>query len=249
MSPIKGILILGGVVFVLAIFGANQPTIPKAEQEGWRKGGVSRSEFHTLMFVEVDQAHMQNRVTYDRAVKWLCHTSTVLPTCRIMFYAPGDPFPPANIQTVGLNIPAGYTRTLAMYSAERDGSPGDFHKWDCERAGTVGAPVTALCGAVGMNHAAVISLSLRASRSVGCGWPRYDADAEGVRRFIQQTTNFEERALYQKAYDLFYGSGSSRPDDPANCTRLRSQIEAEASDARKILGVPPPPAQTRVRSR
>lgn len=154
-----------------------------------------------------------------------------------------------NIPSSGAMLPPGYTRTLALYSAGRDGSHGSFDKWDCERAGSSNAPVNALCGVVGVNFDAVAKLSLRASRSVGCGWTLYDADAEGVRSFIQKISNTEERELYQRTYNIFYGTGSTRPDNPADCTRLRAQIEADAANARKVLNVPSQPVQTRSRGR
>lgn len=249
MSSTRWLLAIGIFVVAALSWAAKRDTIPEIEQMGWRQGGSTRSQFQTLMFVEVDQAHLQDRATYDRAINWLCHTSSAPPNCRVAFYAPGDPFPPANTPPSGAILPPGYTRTLALYSAEKDGSRGSFDKWDCERAGSSNAPVGALCGTIGVNFDAVIKLSLRASRSVGCGWSLYDADAEGVRSFIQRISNVEERELYQRAYNTFYGTGSTRPDNSADCTRLRPQIEADASNARKVLNVPSQPLQPRPRGR
>lgn len=243
------LLAMGAAIFAILSWAATKDTFREKEQIGWRQGGSTRSQFQTLMFVEIDRDHLQDRTTYDRAVNWLCHSSSTPPNCRVAFYAEGDPFPPANTPSSGAMLPPGYTRTLALYSAKKDGSRGSFDKWDCERAGSLNAPVSGLCGAIGLNYDAVTKLSLRASRSVGCGWSLYDADAEGVRSFIQKTSNAEEQEIYQRAYNTFYGTGSNRPDNPADCTRLRAQIEAGASNARKVLNVPPQPVQPRPRGR
>ena len=249
MIAARWLLTIGISVVAILSWIAKRDTIPATEQVGWRQGGSTRSQFQNLIFVEVDQAYLQDRATYDRAIKWLCHAPSAPSNCRVAFYAPGDPFPPANTPTSGAMLPPGYTRTLALYSAEKDGSRGSFDKWDCERAGSSKAPVDALCGTIGVNFDAVAKLSLRASRSSGCGWNIYDADVAGVRSFIQKTSSVEERELYQRAYDTFYGTGSTRPDNPADCTRLRPQIEADASNARKVLNVPPQPVQPRPRGR
>lgn len=238
-----GIICIGLFVFGLVALKGQGPS--QKSGVGWEARSSAHNNLQDTYFVVVDAAHVKDRATYDQAVQRLCPSSKAgWPICRVAFYAPNDPVPPASITPIGILIPEGYRRVLAIYSTTQDAAPGEIGVWDCERAGEAGAPAGALCGAVRTYFDAVTRLSLRASRSVGCGWPHYDADIEGVRRFIQQVPNNEQRVLYERVSALFYGSGSSRPDDLADCTRLRSNIEADAVNARKVLGVVPPPPQS-----
>jgi hypothetical protein len=204
---IAALVLVGIIVAVISI--SNR----KKSGEGWEERGGAHNNLQDAYFVMVDKAHMKNRAIYDQAAHAFCPASkTGWPICQVVFYAPGDLVPPPGTQVSGAMIPEGYRRVLAIYATSQDGTPAAFGAWDCERAGEAGAPASALCGRIRAYFDAVSQLSLRASRSVGCGWARYDADIEGVRRFIQQVSDAEQRALYERTSALFYGSGSTRPN-------------------------------------
>lgn len=234
------------VVVLLAVLGSISGG--KAKSDGWQEVSKTSNNLTDAHFVTVDAAHMRSRSTFDAAAHKLCPTAkSGWPICQVYVYAPGDPTPPDNLEMKGIVMPVDYRRVLATYSTGQDGSPATWGNWDCQRAGEEGAPASALCGDLKNKFDSVASLAIRASRAVGCGWPRYDADADGARRYIQEIRNPEQRAMLKEAFDLLYGTGSSRPDNPSDCTRLRPKIEADAVAARRLVGVPPMPTPSRSR--
>ena len=199
-------------------------------------------------FVVVDDAHQRNRLTFETAAHKLCPVAkSGWPICQVSIYAVGNPVPPDNVNMKGILIPEAYSRVLAIYSTVQDGSPASWGSWDCQRAGSEGAPTSALCGNLRERFDAVIALSSRASLAVGCSWSKYEADVIGVRTYIESTRNSEERAMFTKNFNLFYRNGFSRPDSLSDCSRIRPKIEADAEAARRLIGVRPMPTALKSR--
>ena len=117
-----------------------------------------------------------------------------------------------------------------MHSA----SGAHFTLWDCEKAGTKDAPLSALCGAGAKEqYIAVQHLAARDGWTRACGLTDVDGKPV-VTEFVSQFETTKKEFL-MKAYNDIYAISLSGPDDRANCSKLRAHIEADARNSRKIL--------------
>ena len=115
---------------------------PPTSGEGWRKIGGLDADQAMFQFVEIDEAHLTHRATYDEAVAALCSSGG---SCQIAFFAPGDRVPPIGMERGEFFRQGGWRdyNELAYYWED------EFTKWDCERAGSTNAPRGATCGSTG----------------------------------------------------------------------------------------------------
>ena len=96
-------------------------------------------------FVQMDPLYAMDRCEYDNAVNAVCREQSI---CAIAFFLPGDRVPTSqssrNFFDAGgwANYPV-----LAMWWGNRNSGSLEYTKWDCDRAGAVGTPLSALCGA------------------------------------------------------------------------------------------------------
>lgn len=208
-----------------ALLATTQCSNPPTQGEHWRVLSHVSGAL-PITFVEVDKASAQDGAVYKDAVSALCSGSSKCD--QIAFYLPGDSVPPDTddptfFQGGGFKpYPA-----IAIYT------DGEFTKWDCDRAGSKDAPVTALCGEVKVQFDAIQSLAARVSWTKNCHEPATQ-DEQLVRQFIMRVTDKARAAEYEKAYtDL--ADDSSGPDDPSDCARLAPRIEREAKEARRVL--------------
>jgi len=166
----KAALWVGGILLALTVIGVignryeTQPT-----GEHWRKvGGLA--DGMRAKFVEVDLDRATERGVYDDAVQRLCYRETI---CVIAFFTLGDRVPPSGSAHDFLAAGAfvGY-RPLAVWWGNENTASYEFAQWDCARAGVVGAPASALCGAgVKEAYGAVIALGNRLGMAGPCKWP------------------------------------------------------------------------------
>jgi hypothetical protein len=196
-----------------------------ARGEHWRVVGQISGAM-PIEFVEVDKASAQDGAVYKDAVSALCPDGSHCD--QIAFYLPGDPVPPNSDDPTFFRA-GGFKPypAIAIYTG------GEFTKWDCDRAGSKDAPVSALCGEVGVQYDAVEKLAARVSWTRNCHAPATQ-DEQLVHQFIGQVPDKERAAEYEKAYTQL-ALDPSGPDDPRDCDRLAPRIEREAKEARQVL--------------
>jgi len=184
-----------------------------------------------IQFVEIDAASAKDGAVYRDAAAQLCHPGSCL---QVGFFLPGDPAPPSGsrrdfFQAGGW---AGYA-PAAIFMASSTG-PGDFTKWDCQKAGEADAPSSALCGqGAKAEYDAVLNLATRTGWTQGCGLSATDNDAI-LEKYLRQVSTAKGAEL-RKAYDQMKQESATGPDDRADCARLRPRIEAEGKAARELL--------------
>lgn len=179
-----------------------------------------------IKFVEVDKASAQDGAVYKNAVSALCPDGS---RCdQIAFYLPGDPVPPSSDDPTFFQAGG-----FKPYPATVIYSDGEFTKWDCNRAGSKDAPVSALCGDIREQYESVEKLAARVSWTRNCHAPATQ-DEQLVRQFIAQVADKERAAEYEKAYTQL-ALDPSGPDDPKDCDLLAPRIEREAKEARRVL--------------
>lgn len=221
-------VIAAGVVVLTVLGLLDGPTslssVPSSSD--WR---VARSR-GAVFFVVLTPGRENKRPVYDAAIRALCTGGRAC--AQVSFYAEGDSVP--SEQAFAASGFRGFN-PLAVYWG---GSGGGFTTWDCERAGSGGAPLDALCGP-GVREAfgAVLSLAGRTSTAAACGWPQTD-DAARFAAYLLTVEDPGRREQYRRAFDDRNTRGG--PDDRADCIRLRERLEERASAARTVLGISPP---------
>jgi len=220
----------GGGLALIAALGAIALSgcAPKTGAH-WKEVGSIDGEF--IQFVEVDAASAKDGAVYRDAAAQLCHPGSCL---QVGFFLPGDPVPPSGsrrdfFQTGGW---ASYA-PAAIFMASSTG-PGDFTKWDCQKAGEADAPSSALCGqGARPEYRAILDLATRTGWTLGCGLPATDNDTV-LEKYLRGVSSVK-RAELAAAYDQMKRETSKGPDDPANCANLRARIEADGRAARDLL--------------
>jgi hypothetical protein len=196
---------------------------PLLQGDGWKVVGQLTDGLHAR-FVEVAPAKIQDRETYDKAVATLCQQQRA---CVLGFFAPGDRTPPT--QTSQQYFDGGGWKdypVLAVWS----GSAG-FTRWDCDRAGVVGAPLEALCGAgILESFSAILEIGTRTGMAKACHWPSTDWPAVAA-NYIASIRDVGRKEQFQRAYESSYSKALKGPRDPADCKRLRSGIERDSNQA------------------
>jgi len=217
----------------LVVLGNLLPSASKQQDASanWKVIGGSIGGLY-IKFVQMDPLYAKDRSEYDYAVKTLCREQSF---CEVAFFLPGDRVP-ANQDSRDFFRAGGWTHypLLAMWLQNRNS--GSYTVWDCDRAGTEGAPLSALCGAgVSDAYDAILSLAGRAGTAEGCGWPK-NGDARAALAYIANIKEAGRREQFKKEFDEMYQSSRKGPDDRADCSRLRSKIEQSAKAARKTIG-------------
>jgi hypothetical protein len=201
-------------------------------------GGASRGSGWTLVgsladapkykFVVISADHAKDRATYDSAVNALCRRNEF---CTISFFLPGDRIPKSqDAQTFRTSGGFKAYPTVATWQTN------DFHQWDCERAGKEGAPLGALCGdGIAEAFSAILSLAGRTGMAEFCNWPKNKSDFDLVMNYIEKLDTAERKDQFRTTYFQRYRSGVSGPDNLTDCSKLRTQVEQRAAEARKLL--------------
>ena len=226
------LLVLAGLGVVWWI-GSTSPADQTQTNANWHViGGLS--DGLKTKFVEMSPQHARNRREYDNAVNTLCRDISI---CTVAFFFPGDRVPADQSAKVFFDR-GGWTNypVVALWWGNRNSGSFEYTKWDCDRAGVEGAPANALCGP-GVNDAysAVLSLAGRAGTAEACGWPKND-DAKLTLAYINNIKEPTRQQEFRKGFERLYQTSKKVPDDRADCSRLRSKIEASAKAARKTLG-------------
>jgi len=103
---------------------------------GWRQAGGLDGDM--IPFVEVSPDKAKDGATYREAINRLCGPGHCV---QVGFFLAGDSIPPSGTRGDFFRAGGwGNYKPLAVYMG------GEFTKWDCERAGEVAAPMSALCG-------------------------------------------------------------------------------------------------------
>lgn len=182
------------------------------------------------VFVEINQAAISRREVYDDAVRLLCGPGL----CRVMFFGSGDQMPASSSFKAFVDSGGFGHRSLAVWSSNASGS-GDFNSWDCDRAGSDGAPLGALCGS-GVREAydAILALAGRAGMQKACRWFAVD-DAKVAREYIARMTDQRRQEQFRSDFERMYNGGTSRPDDLSQCENVRKRTEQKVLAARGLL--------------
>lgn len=211
---------------IVALLGCDAPH-PKGD--GWKVVGHLTDGLEA-QFVEVTADRVQDRATYDSAIRTLCQHKG---SCVLGFFSPGDRVP----RTQGARdfFAAGgwrdYPVLATWWSTE-------FTTWDCTRAGVGGAPTDALCGAgVSEAYSAILSIGSRAGMAEACRWPSSDGPKVAM-AYIGLVADPMRKDHFQQGYDRQYSSGRKGPDKPDDCKRLRSKIEEANKSAVDLLRLP-----------
>jgi hypothetical protein len=211
------------VVAIAALAACSPPT-----GAHWQQVGSVESDY--IRFVQIEAASAQDGSVYREAAAKLAGSGT----WQIGFFLPGDVYPPNSGSRGDFFNAGGWKgyKPAAVYVRGTDG--GEFTAWDCEKAGTKDAPLSALCGTGAKDqYDAVLHLATRDAWVQGCGLRAVDGKAV-VTRFAGQFDPTKRDQLMQ-AYDKMYAESLSGPDDRADCANLRGRIEANAISARGTL--------------
>ena len=203
-----------------------------SQGQGWKVVGQLSDGLKTR-FVEVSRDRLNDRATYDKAVTTLCNQQNI---CVIAYFSPDDRVPPD--QTSKTFFSNGgfkdYSPVVVWWSNNNTGVAG-FTTWDCQRAGSEGAPLDALCGdGVSEAYSAVLSLAGRAGMAEACNWVQGD-EMQMARSYIGTLKDAGRREQFQKALDTHYSSSRKGPDKPDDCKRRRAKVEENAKLARSFL--------------
>lgn len=218
----------------VAVFVDRTPAVPP----NWSViGGVEGGT--DVRFIRLAEGQERNRAVYDHAAEQLCGQPASPRICYLYYYAASDPAPSTmpRRQFFSRETSSRYP-VLATYTRNRNSGLDEYGSWDCERAGTEGAPLAALCGAgVKETYDAILKIAARTSTATACGWPRTD-DVAHIGAFLAKIENAARQRQYREAFDRI--SSGRGPDNLQDCPRLRNRIEAAAQDARHYLGLPQP---------
>jgi hypothetical protein len=121
---------------VVALTPPQAPTITN-----WRVIGALIDGWKTK-FVEIKAEHAKERVVYDNAVNTLCREISF---CNIAFFLPGDRVP-ANQSAKDFFDAGGWNNypVVALWLENWASGSFEYTRWDCDRAGADGAPMSAL---------------------------------------------------------------------------------------------------------
>lgn len=214
---------------VLVVFSRLGSSVAPVQDHGnhWRKvGELGGSPY--IRFVQVDAESAHDGAVYRDAATTLCGANT---DCwQLGIFLPGDQTPPGD-DKASFFKGSGW----ADYSPAAVWTNNEFTKWDCEKAGSDDAPLSALCGAGAKDqYNAMLSLATRVGWTTGCHLPA-TKDRELAERFASRQSP-QKRAQLMQDFDKMAKGSESGPDDPANCQALRTNIEEKARAARKLLG-------------
>jgi hypothetical protein len=207
----------------------HQTSVDRGQRSLWKVVGRVPDGLKPL-FVELDRTAVTKREVYEEAVRSLCRPNL----CRVMFFAPSDTTPDASSFEAFVKSGGFGYRSLAVWSSNASGS-GDFNSWDCDRAGSDGAPLGALCGAgVREAYGAMLALAGRAGMQKACRWPATD-DAKIARDYIARMTDPRRKEQFRNEFEGMYNGGNGRPDDLSKCEDVRKRTEQTVLAARKLL--------------
>lgn len=132
--------LIAGAIILLSYLGSNLKEsgagMAASSGDHWKQvGGLDDSE--NFKFVEVDKPNAGAAV-YDDAISKLCGGGGCV---QVGFFLVGDSIPPSTSRSAFFRDGgwAKYTPAAVYFTNE-------FTKWDCEKAGSEGAPASALCG-------------------------------------------------------------------------------------------------------
>lgn len=196
---------------------------PRLQGDGWTVVGQLTDGLRTR-FVKVAPAKTQDRATYDGAVATLCQQQRA---CVVGFFAPEDRIPAT--QSHQQFVDSGGWKDYPVLAVWSGGA--GFTRWDCDRAGVVGAPLDALCGAgILESFSAILEIGTRTGMAYACHWPSTDRPAVAA-GYIAAIRDVKRKEQFQRAYESSYRTALKGPKDPADCKRLRSGIERDSSEA------------------
>ena len=194
--------------------------------DGWKVAG-RLSDSPQTQFIEITQAKLQDRATYDSAISALCRQRNA---CILGFFAPGDRIP-KSISTKEFYSAGGW----ANYPVVAFWFSSHFTKWDCTRAGSQGAPLDAFCGpGVKEAYSALLSIGGRAGMAKACSWTPSDGPKVAL-EYIDSIADPARRNQFQQGYERNYASGLKGPNNPEDCRRLREKIDKADKSSMLIL--------------
>jgi hypothetical protein len=190
------------------------------------------------IFVEIKPSYLKDADTYREAATSLClgHKPAII---AVTFFHPGDRIPAS--QTSKAFFDAGgwknYKEAAMWWCSGGDSGTGYWSRWDCDRVGKEGAPLSAQCDQ-GYRRAfeAVLAIAGRAGTAEACGWPKND-DLKAARAYVARMVKTEERQQLSRYLEQMYSSTQKGPDNRADCNRLRGEIEEKAKKAKAALGL------------
>ena len=223
--------VVAAVAILIGLAGCSDDT-PKVPAH-WKVVGQTRPPGNRIVFVEMDPKFAKNRGDYDSAVAALCDGQTM----NVGFFLPGDRVPQSSI-TRDFFGAGGWSNYSPIALAGCQAAGDRFTKWDCDRAGTEGAPEGALCGeGVKEAYAAILSLGSEIGTGAACGWkPAHPENVTIAKTYLDGLPDLQRKVSWHNTFDLF--SRPTGPDDRRDCQRLRKQIQTDAAAARKLLSKP-----------
>jgi hypothetical protein len=191
-----------GCAAVLAVISSKPSEEPPSTD--WSIVRTRNEAAITLTYVTVSDAvpvELRSKVL-KAASNELCSRRTHGNICVVGFYLPGDKVP----VTTALDFSG--TDPIAVWWGNEASGTKSFTKWDCLRAGEVGAPENALCGR-GVKEAfdAVLSLAARTGIGEFCRWPNRPDVAADTTEVLGFAESLGRADSFKSQFDTSRASG------------------------------------------